>query len=273
MCKDEREKLPRGKKKKTDLIVYWNLKVRVLLLRRTNCFVRNVRGFVDVKKTDSRSFSTSTFTSTGSSIGSTNKTNVPRSRIKLHNNKKERENFDNLANLYSIIKATESIEKLFSLNAISTTDYKRECSLLISHFKNAQQFTNLTTPDEIRKFMNDYNMDCKMAFTRLVEIGLPHSGGSGDLKAVAETVQHFITLMDSLKLNMVAVDQIQPLFGDLVDSVNRSLVQFTGQDRLKSWLSQLNSMKANEELDSEQIRQLSHDLETAYSNFHRNLLH
>lgn len=31
---------------------------------------------------------------------------------------------------------------------------------------------------------------------------------SNSAVAVAETVQHFITAMDSLKLNMVAVDQV-----------------------------------------------------------------
>ena len=32
---------------------------------------------------------------------------------------------------------------------------------------------------------------------------------SNSAVAVAETVQHFITAMDSLKLNMVAVDQVR----------------------------------------------------------------
>ena len=35
---------------------------------------------------------------------------------------------------------------------------------------------------------------------------------SNSAVAVAETVQHFITAMDSLKLNMVAVDQVPMLF-------------------------------------------------------------
>lgn len=36
----------------------------------------------------------------------------------------------------------------------------------------------------------------------------PGEGGGGGARAVAETVQHFITAMDSLKLNLVAVDQV-----------------------------------------------------------------
>ena len=34
-------------------------------------------------------------------------------------------------------------------------------------------------------------------------------GGGGGARAVAEAVQHFITAMDSLKLNLVAVDQVE----------------------------------------------------------------
>lgn len=37
----------------------------------------------------------------------------------------------------------------------------------------------------------------------------PGEGGGGGARAVAETVQHFITAMDSLKLNLVAVDQVR----------------------------------------------------------------
>lgn len=40
-------------------------------------------------------------------------------------------------------------------------------------------------------------------------------------KAVGETVQFFITTMDSLKLNMVAVDQLYPLLNDLMQFLNK----------------------------------------------------
>lgn len=74
-----------------------------------------------------------------------------------------------------------------------------------------------------------YNMQCPMALRRLKEVGMPatlehgvrkeRDGTASTAIAVAETVQHFITAMDSLKLNMVAVDQIYPLLSDLVQSM------------------------------------------------------
>eukprot|EP01126_Amoeba_proteus_P044191 TRINITY_DN4897_c0_g1_i24.p1 TRINITY_DN4897_c0_g1~~TRINITY_DN4897_c0_g1_i24.p1 ORF type:complete len:120 (-),score=27.50 TRINITY_DN4897_c0_g1_i24:96-455(-) len=119
--------------------------------------------------------------------------------------------------------------------------------------------------------MKEYDLDCKQAYKRLVEIGMPTVGGSGEAKIVAETVQHFITLMDSLRLNIGDVDEIQPLLIELVDSVEKSLSVFEGKDRLYKWLSLLNTMKASQQLDEEQRRQMAHDLENAYSSFHRSL--
>ena len=90
----------------------------------------------------------------------------------------------------------------------------------------------------MQQFMAQYNMQCPMAAKRLIYSGLPatvehgnasrhvkdsaasvfltavsHTAGpcrgneSNSAVAVAETVQHFITSMDSLKLNLVAIDQ------------------------------------------------------------------
>lgn len=51
-------------------------------------------------------------------------------------------------------------------------------------------------------------------------------------------LQHFITLMDSLKLNMTAVDQIHPLLSDLMQSlakVHGLPADFQGKERIKNW--------------------------------------
>lgn len=39
--------------------------------------------------------------------------------IKLYNNRKEREYYENLAELYAVMKATDGIEKAFSKDAIT----------------------------------------------------------------------------------------------------------------------------------------------------------
>ena len=55
---------------------------------------------------------------------------------------------------------------------------------------------------------------------------------------MAETVQHFITAMDSIKLNLVSVDALHPLISDIVDSLNKNISlppDFDGKVKLRNW--------------------------------------
>jgi hypothetical protein len=83
-------------------------------------------------------------------------------------------------------------------------------------------------------------------------------------KHVAETVQFFITLMDSLKLNFLAVDQLHPQLSDLIQSLHKLPTlppDFSGKNKVRDWLIKLNRMKASEEISKEDSRQLLFDLE------------
>jgi ESCRT-I complex subunit VPS28 len=118
-----------------------------------------------------------------------------------------------------------------------------------------------------------------MAYTRLVQVGLPATiehrkrpgeGAGGGARAVAETVQHFITAMDSLKLNLVAVDQICPILSDLMGSMSKieSLPpDFAPKGKVKTWYSKLYSQPASYELGEDEVRQLLFDLESSYNEF------
>eukprot|EP00957_Ditylum_brightwellii_P045210 3427184-Ditylum_brightwellii.AAC.1 len=76
-------------------------------------------------------------------------------------------------------------------------------------------------------FMQLYQMDCPRARERLLIMGVPEqiktSDDSGHHVAVtvAETVQHFITAMDAVKLEQRAVDELQPLLRDLMDALTQ----------------------------------------------------
>ena len=84
------------------------------------------------------------------------------------------------------------------------------------------------------------------------------SGMGGSAKYIAETVQVmridisiapitpvscsflqlFITLMDSLKLNLVAKDQIHPQLGDLIQSINKVSglpPDYEGKAKIRDW--------------------------------------
>ena len=178
---------------------------------------------------------------------------------------KEQDNVDHLADLYSILLVTEALEKAFIKSLLSPQDYTLECNQLIGQYKTIVKMNDINTLD----FIQNYGLDCKYAIKRLVEIGVPatveHSvttDKSSLSKSIAETVQFFITLMDSLKLNVIAVDEIHPQLADLIQALNRSSTGDTdGKRKIKEWLVELNRKQASDELSETQTRQLLFDLE------------
>lgn len=137
---------------------------------------------------------------------------------------------------------------------------------------------NDNTITDVRSFISKYKMDCPLAVERLLVAGVPatvlHSHTDAKSKQanviVAEATQAFITAMDTVRLNMRSVDNIQPLINDLVKAVNKCDVILSGgfeKKKLQDWLITLNSMKAIDELDDAQMRQLGFDLEGAYQDF------
>ena len=83
-------------------------------------------------------------------------------------------------------------------------------------------------------------------------------------------MQFFITLMDSVRLEQRAADDLHPMLSDLMSSV--TLIPGVPKDvtgSVERWLVRLNGMKAAEELDDEQGRELLFDLDKSYNGFHR----
>ena len=187
--------------------------------------------------------------------------------VKLSNNSQDREKYDNLADLFSILTATEHLERLYIRDAITVQEYTVACQKLIAQYKTA---VGLLGVGDVEQFMREYGLTCAAAVKRLVTVGVPatieHGEASGEqnsAKTVAETVQYFITLMDSLKLNYVAVDQIHPQLSDLIQSIHRVSLpkEYEGKAKIRNWLIVLNKMKASDELSADQVRQLLFDLE------------
>lgn len=179
--------------------------------------------------------------------------------------------FENMANLYAIVKTAEALEKAYARDGIAASDYKQEMYKLISHYKSAREATRDSVPN-IQQFLADHQLVIGAGFSRL-EQGFPSLEKTSNSKIIAEVTQNFITLMDSLKLNMAACDQLQPLLNDLVESIDKCPLDgsFNGNVKLKDWLKRLNSMAANHELDADSSRQFLFDLETSYNAFHKAL--
>lgn len=109
-------------------------------------------------------------------------------------------------------------------------------------------------------------------------LGVPatvlHGGGKddrGNTVIVAETVQAFITAMDALRLGQRAVDEIQPLVKDVASSLVRvpnMPADFEGMQKMRLWLQKLHEMRAHDEIEDQESRQLLFDMESSYNAFH-----
>ncbi|KAI9026838.1 vacuolar protein sorting-associated [Hyaloraphidium curvatum] len=208
--------------------------------------------------------------------------------VRLFTTSQERQRYENMADFYALFVAMEHLEKAYVRDAISHEEYPRTCSKLLAQYKTSLNLLLESSGELVDRFiegfMRDYKLYTPAALNRF-RIGVPatiehtvgtHSASDSSAahKYIAETVQQFITLMDSLKLNMVAVDQIHPLLSDLMQSLNRIPTlppDFDGKEKIKNWLITLNRMKASQQLEDDQVRQLLFDLEGAYSAFYRSL--
>ncbi|EEB93508.1 hypothetical protein MPER_07820 [Moniliophthora perniciosa FA553] len=220
--------------------------------------------------------------------------------VRLYTIKTEREKYETLATLFGILTSIHYLEAAYLRDAITAADqdfakrYTPACTRLLSQYNTImkQKIVRDEVGSNVEEFMKRYRkimipalpqMDSSAALER-VKVGVPatveHPGDSGmsgpeTAKWVAETTESFITFMDALKLNLRAKDQLHPLLQNVVTGYAR--FKNTGQgdgearSRLVGWLITLNGMSASETISEEQSRQLSFDVEHAYSEFFRSL--
>ena len=107
-------------------------------------------------------------------------------------------------------------------------------------------------------------------------VGVPEQmvsseGGSAkEFITVTETAEHFITTMDESKLDQTAVDYLQSLLRDLMNALTRLLEtpnDFEPNRIVQQWLQELNLMRAVDDIDEADSRQLCVDLESAHQEF------
>ncbi|KAJ1865349.1 Vacuolar protein-sorting-associated protein 28 [Coemansia sp. RSA 989] len=194
--------------------------------------------------------------------------------VKLYSTSSEREVYDNMAALYAIIMSLECLERAFARDSVSAHDYTTECNKLLLQYKTVSQ---MISQEELTDFPQKYQLNCPAASRRL-EVGIPStiehsstsSGSISNAKHIAEAVQGFITINDALGLNMRSVDKLHPLLTDLLQSINATALipaDFKWKATFRDWLIKLNQMKASDELDDDQVRQLMFEVEQAFHEF------
>lgn len=197
--------------------------------------------------------------------------------VKLYRHAREREKYDNMADLYALISTLQNLEKSYIRDCVTATEYTAACSRLLVQYKVAFKLIQGDEFPNVDVFVKKFRLDCPAALERIREdrpITIKDDNGNTS-KCIADIVSLFITLMDKLRLEIKAMDELHPDLRDLVDTMNRlSLIpaNFESKEKVSNWLTTLNSMQASDELTEQQVRQLLFDLESAYAAFN-NLLH
>lgn len=197
--------------------------------------------------------------------------------VKLFNNAREREEYDNRADLFALIQTIQALEKAYIKDAVPPQDYTRECTRLLAQYHTSFRLVQGKFPN-VEDFMSRYLMDCPAALQRIKD-GKPITlrDDKGNIsRTIAEAVSLFITIIDRLRLEGRAVDELYPDLKELHETLSRmsTLPQDHGsREKVKHWIELFTSMKASDELSDDQIRQMTFDLDTAYADFQRFLEH
>lgn len=197
--------------------------------------------------------------------------------VKLFRNAREREKYDNMADLFAIISTLQQLEKAYIRDCITPQEYTAACSKYLVQYKVAFKQVQCDEFPSIDAFVKKFRLDCPAALERIREdrpITIKDDKGNTS-KCIAEIVSLFITIMDKLRLKLNTMDALHFDVKDLVDNMNRlSLIpkDFEAKIKVESWLNTLSEMQASDELNESQVRQFLFDLESAYADFTK-LLH
>ncbi|KAG8347800.1 putative VPS28 protein [Trypanosoma vivax] len=188
----------------------------------------------------------------------------------------ERHHVEYLSDLFAVILAIEKLEKVVRRDIITQEQYEVAIHRLlekymstVSHLEHSRNPYYTT----IESFWESYGSECPAARTRIRQgfdgTKQHQEEGTVNPRLVLECGQHFITLMDSLKLQQTAVDQLYTLLTDLIRGLHR--VGASEQDffsRLVQWKEKLDTMKASDELNERDAREFAFALECSYQTFH-----
>ncbi|XP_077297023.1 vacuolar protein sorting 28 isoform X1 [Arctopsyche grandis] len=198
--------------------------------------------------------------------------------VKLYRNAREREKHNNMADLYAVVSTLQNLEKAYIRDCVTPQEYTAACSKLLVQYKVAFKQVQGDDYPTIDSFVKKFRLDCPAALERIKEdrpITIKDDKGNTS-KCIADIVSLFITLMDKLRLEIKAMDDLHPELRDLCDTMSRLSIlpeDFEGKQKVQSWLNVLNEMQASDELTETQVRQLIFDLESSYNAFNKLLHH
>lgn len=212
--------------------------------------------------------------------------------VKLADSAAERNLYESLAEIYSIIITLDALEKAYLRDSIPESEYTEICDRLLRQYKNnLADETVLAAFGDLDAFKAEWDLQVPKATERL-RIGLPatvetapaiphrepsqrssaavSSGAPGGAAAthIVSASENFITLFDAVRMNMLSKDTLHPILVETIQAVNKVTDRdFENKGKIIQWLITLNQMRAAEELSAEQARELQFDLNAAYDGF------
>lgn len=130
--------------------------------------------------------------------------------IRLYRTAREREHYDNMADLFSVINTLNCLEKAYIRDSITAKEYTAACSKLLVQFNVAFNQVKSDEFPTIESFMNKFCFDCPAAMERIREgrpITIKDDKGNTS-KCIADIVSLFITITDRLRLNLKSMDEV-----------------------------------------------------------------
>ncbi|NXT38365.1 VPS28 protein, partial [Pelecanoides urinatrix] len=190
----------------------------------------------------------------------------PRSPPLLHRAPRCGCRYDNMAELFAVVKTLQALEKAYIKDCVSPNEYTAACSRLLVQFKAALkqvQGAEISSIDDFcRKFrvsrgaagalsanpgagcathgLVSPQLDCPLAMERIKEdrpITIKDDKGNLN-RCIADIVSLFITVMDKLRLEIRAMDEIQPDLRELMETMNRMShlpPDFEGRQKVNQW--------------------------------------
>merc|ERR1711893_37170 len=189
--------------------------------------------------------------------------------VRLFSSVRQREEVENKAELYSIIKTLQELEKAYIKDAVPSDVYTTQCSKLLVQYKNVLPVADITSVED---FVEKYRLDCRLAMARIKEDRpITQRDNKGNFNAlIGEIVALFITIQDNLHLQSKAKDQLFPDICELVVSMDRmTALPETIKEPAKLWESTLKPMNASDEITEEEARQMLFDIESSYGAFNQ----
>ncbi|KAK3063966.1 hypothetical protein LTS18_011327 [Coniosporium uncinatum] len=202
--------------------------------------------------------------------------------VKLSTTNAERDLYESLAEVYSIIITLDALEKAYLKDSIAEGDYTETCSRLLKQYKSNLQGADVANAFvDLETFKHEWEMECPRA-TERIRVGLPATVEAPTAKAkssaagsdnantglVIKATEEFITLLDAIKIEIREKDMLHPILVGVIEAVNSVTDrEFENKGKIVQWLITLNQMKAADKLSDHQAREFQFDMQQAYFGF------